>query len=219
MPTTLRSLAGYARLAGWTPGSGSISQVQRDARSLGWTEVPIRGDSPSVTTLRPVSRSEARPNSLSARYGMDAQPLHTDGAHLVRPPDVVVLVCETTSSVPTRLWRLWGRVATSRYVLPEYIRHGVFLVDGGRDSFFATACPDTRLRYDPECMTPCDARARQAAAHFEEGAEDAVDHVWDKPNMVLVIDNRTALHGRASAVREPQRKVHRISFYTNDETQ
>jgi hypothetical protein len=30
-------------------------------------------------TLRPWSRSQARPNSLSSRYGMDVQPLHTNG--------------------------------------------------------------------------------------------------------------------------------------------
>lgn len=174
-----------------------------------------RGD-PSINTLRPLSRSQARANSLSSRYGMDAQPLHTDGAHLIHPPDVVVLLCETTNSTPTRLWRLW-RVASSRSVIPGYIRHGVFLVNGGKESFFATACSGGRIRYDPGCMTPCDARARQTATLFEEGTQDAFDHVWNEPNMMLVIDNRTALHGRASAVDEPQRELRRISFYVNDE--
>jgi hypothetical protein len=202
---------------GWALGTGSISEVRRDARSLGWTEVPMRRADPSVTTLRPLSHSHARPNSLSSRYGMEAQPLHTDGAHLIHPPDVVVLICETTSSIPTRLWRLW-RITSSRNSIPEYMRHGVFLVNGGQESFFATACSGGRIRYDPGCMTPCDARARQTAARFEEGARDAVDHKWDTPNMLLVIDNRTALHGRATAASEPQRELHRISFYMNDAT-
>lgn len=217
MPSKLKDLAQLAVLTGWQLGSGSVVQVRSEARSLGWTEVPVRRGDPSVTTLRPSSRGQAHPNSLSSRYGTDAQPLHTDGAHLIRPPDVVVLICETTSSVPTRLWRLW-RVATSRDVIPVYMRHGVFLVNSGHDSFFATACSGGRIRYDPGCMTPCDERARQTAARFDKGARSAVDHNWSEPGMMLVIDNRTALHGRASAVSEPGRELHRIGFYVNDKT-
>jgi hypothetical protein len=207
--TTLKTLAETARLRGWAVGSGSISQIQAEAQSLGWTEVPTRRGDPAVTTLRPLSPSQARPNSLSSQYGMGAQPLHTDGAHLIRPPDVVVLTNEVTNSTPTRLWR----EGYGGLFLPEFTLHGIFLVSSGKNSFFTTTFSREGLRYDPGCMTPCDARARQTEAIFMEAADKAVDHEWSEPGMILVINNRRALHARASAVEEPARELQRVSFH------
>jgi hypothetical protein len=40
----------------------------------------------------------------------------------------------------------------------------MFLVRNGRDSFYAPALSrDLRYRYDPGCMTPFDARAREVS--------------------------------------------------------
>ena len=216
MSTTLEALAEAARRRGWAVGSGAIGQVQAEGRSLGWTEVPARKGDPPVTTLRPVGRSQARPNSMSSQYGLDAQPLHTDGAHLTRPPDVVVLISETTNSTPTRLWRPWLKGPFSPGI-PERARHGIFLVQSGKDSFFSAAYSPEGFRYDPGCMTPCDARARETVTFFRDAAEEAADHVWDQPGMMLVIDNRHTLHGRASAVDDPQRELQRVSFHVKRE--
>lgn len=206
----LEALLGESSANGWAVGVGSIAQIQREAVRLEWTEVPIRRGGPTITTLRPVDRAEAEPNSLSARYGKEAQPLHTDGAHLPDPPDVVVLACETTSTTPTRLWnhKRW----------PSYLLHGIFLVSSGSDSFFAPAYTYSRLRYDPGCMLPCDARARQAVAFFDEAASSEVEHAWNKPGQLLLIDNRRVMHARASAVDEPQREIQRVSFHLKRKT-
>lgn len=136
-------------------GQGTLEQVKLDAAALKWTEVPTRRGGPTVDTLRPVDPVEAAPNSLSAQYGKEAQPLHTDGAHLPHPPDIVVLACVTESATPTRLW---SRQRHGRFVgFPEFFEHGVFLISSGNDSFFATAADGGgRLRYDPGCMMPCD---------------------------------------------------------------
>ncbi|GAA2227348.1 hypothetical protein GCM10010360_57090 [Streptomyces nogalater] len=184
---------------------------------LGWKEVPIRKGGPAISTLRPVDQEEAEPNSLSARYGKGAQPLHTDGAHLPEPPDIVVLACETTSTTPTRLWS-WGRVG-GRLIstVPHFLRHGIFLVNSGNDSFFTTALTGGRLRYDPGCMMPCDARARQAAQFFSEAESSAVEYNWTQPGQVLVIHNNRALHARASAAHDPQRELQRLSFHLSRE--
>ncbi|MFI7048964.1 hypothetical protein [Streptosporangium sandarakinum] len=217
MSSTLRTLARSARKKGWAVGPGSISQVQDEAKSLGWIEVPIRRGDPTVTTLRPTPRDKARRNSLSAQYGMDAQPLHTDGAHLIRPPDIVILIGETPNSTPTRLWQPLRLDDGVIQVPPEEVCHGVFLVRAGTDSFFATAYTERGYRYDPGCMTPGDARARQAAAFFTEGQKDAIDHHWDQPNMILVINNALVLHGRASAHADPARELTRVSFHLGKE--
>ncbi|MEU1439349.1 TauD/TfdA family dioxygenase [Streptomyces sp. NPDC005786] len=74
------------------------------------------------------------------------------------------------------------------------------------------------MRYDPGCMLPCDARARQAMQFFQESESLADEHQWNEPGQVLLIDNRRALHARASAEHEPQREIQRISFHLKRET-
>lgn len=207
----LETLVAMSRQEGWAAGSGSIAQIRREAQSLGLTEVPVRRGDPTVTMLRPLSRDDAQANSLSAKYGKGGQPLHTDGAHLAKPPDVVVLACEGTSDTPTRLWRI--RRSLSAPVPLDKMKHGVFLVTNGKDSFFSTAYSDSRFRYDPGCMVPCDARARKTVRYFEAAIESVIEHSWDEPGKVLVIDNRKALHARASVIDDPHREVQRVSFY------
>ena len=59
---------------GWASGSGDIDSVRIQAKSLGWSEVPVRrGDQP-VSVLKPVEPDSAHPRSLSAQYGLGDQP-------------------------------------------------------------------------------------------------------------------------------------------------
>lgn len=213
----LEALIAEAMRSGWASGTGTMPQVEHEARLLGLTQIPNRRSDTPVTTLRPVKADKARPKSLSAKYGDGDQPLHTDGAHLAKPPDLVLLTSTQTSNTPTRLWkRPLKRLTRLTLVLgpPAYVTHGIFLVNNGRDSFFAAAYTNSVFRYDPGCMEPCDARARQTVAYFEEATESATDHLWDTPNTVLVIDNRKVLHARGSAIDEPHRELLRTSFYT-----
>ncbi|WP_158104206.1 TauD/TfdA family dioxygenase [Amycolatopsis pretoriensis] len=210
MTRMLEELLSESRTTGWATGQGRLDQVQLDATMLKWTAVPIRRGAPAVATLRPQDPADAAPNSLSARYGKGAQPLHTDGAHLPKPPDIVVLTCETTSTTPTLLW---AQATTT----PGFVRHGVFLISSGSDSFFTTAYDQGRLRYDPGCMLPCDARAHQTVRFFEEAATSVTGYRWNEPGQVLLIDNRRVLHARASADHEPQREIQRVSFHVNRE--
>jgi hypothetical protein len=98
------------------------------------------------------------------------------------------------------------------------VRHGVFLINGGKESFFDTAWTGRRFRYDPGCMSPCDARARQTVQFFEDAATSAAQHNWTQSGQILLIDNRYSLHARASAVDEPEREIERISFHLNGES-
>lgn len=216
MAQMLEDLLKESRTRGWAASQGSLAQVERDAKMLGWTIVPTRRGGPPVTTLRPVDPAEAEPNSLSARYGKGAQPLHTDGAHLPKPPDIVVLVCETTSTTPTLLWN-GVRRGIFALGMPLPVQHGIFLISSGKDSFFTPAYAGRRLRYDPGCMQPCDARARQTAQFFEEALSSATEHQWSEPGQVLLVDNCRVLHARASAAHEPEREIQRISFHLNPE--
>jgi hypothetical protein len=213
MSTTLEALVATAVKEGWAVGSGSIAQIRHEAQTLGLTEVSVSRGGSSVTTLRSLSHAAAKTRSLSPKYGKGDQPLHTDGAHLGKPPDLVVLTCEGISDASTRLWSgitRHGRIYS--FHLPDHLTHGVFLVVNGKDSFFCTAYSDSGFRYDPGCMVPCDMRARKTVHYFNAAMKSAVEHTWDEPGKTLVIDNRKALHARASAIDESHREVQRVSF-------
>ncbi|WP_329005710.1 hypothetical protein OHA18_20220 [Kribbella sp. NBC_00709] len=183
--------------------------MERQASLIKATLIPVRrGESP-VSLLKPVKKQDAKPHSLSALYGRGPQALHSDGAHLAEPPDIVILASVATSAVPTKLWKIKRPFL---HGIHSSFRHGVFLVMNGRDSFYTTAFQKDQIRYDPGCMVPCDSRARKVVSFMEEALDDASDHHWNVPNMILAIDNRQVLHARADASNEPSREVHRIAL-------
>jgi len=206
----LKALVTKAQKQGWASGSGDVDSIRTQAASMGWIEVAPRRSDATVSVLRPVDASAAHPNSLSAVYGLGQQPLHTDGAHLPDPPDYVVLVSQRPSATPTQLWRA-PRVMRAVYSTP--LRHGMFLVRNGRDSFYAPAFSRSRYRYDPGCMSPCDARARQVEEHFTNQLARAIPHEWSRGGQVLVIDNRRTLHARRAVAEDDlDRELTRVSF-------
>jgi Taurine catabolism dioxygenase TauD, TfdA family len=212
----LEALAATVRTKGWALGSGDIESVRKRAALLGWVEVaPRRGDA-TVSALRPAAANTAHPKSLSAVYGLGQQPLHTDGAHMQEPPDVLVFISTRPSATPTRLWPPESGVRRRRPSnTTSALSHGMFLVRGGRDSFYAPALSRSGYRYDAGCMTPCDARAREVQEYFEQELSRASTHEWSAAGQVLVVNNRRALHARSAlADGDLERELTRIAFQT-----
>jgi hypothetical protein len=209
----LEALWAAARAKGWASGLGDVESIRTQAASLGWVEVaPRRGDA-TVSVLRPVTASAAHPSSLSAVYGLGQQPLHTDGAHMQVPPDLLVLISERPSATPTQLLRPSILRRSRGSMSPDALRHGMFLVRSGRDSFYAPALSESGYRYDPGCMAPCDARARDVQRYFEQESSRASAHKWTAIDQVLVVDNRNALHARSAvADGDLDRELTRIAF-------
>jgi alpha-ketoglutarate-dependent taurine dioxygenase len=217
--TLLESLIQTAKKSGWAVGAAPrisetsflpiAAMLEAQARALGLTAVPNRrGDAP-VQELRPTTADTAHPASLSAQVGLGEQPLHTDGAHLRRPPDYVILWCTEVSATPTRLWRPpISRLLTS----PD--QNGVFLVRSGSDTWLATALSHGDLRFDPGCMTPADTLARRLSSALQAPPEGEVQEVaWDTPGKVLVIRNRRVLHGRGAVVEgDLDRRLSRVAY-------
>lgn len=212
MAFQLQLLVNEANQLGWATTQISLDEVRSTAAEAGWAEVPIRSGQPTATTLLPKSVAEAPIRSLSAKYGLGAQPLHTDGAHLRMPPQIVVLYSAKSNATPTLLWcPSEGPLGN----VPPSAHDGVFVVDGGRDRFYATAfTTENGLRYDPGCMTPADARASEVAAYFSHAAEASHRYSWSMDGMLLLIDNKRALHARAPVAQEDgNREIQRIAFY------
>lgn len=190
-----------AQARGWSSVTGTLSGLQTAARRLRWSEVTIRtSERDFVTELKPLTQEEARPASLSATYGLDEQPLHSDGAHLRNPPDVVVFVAETPCRTPTLLWTLAtseGRSSLSPKDMDD-LHNGLFVVDGGSDAFLATAYSNGGWRFDRGCMRPADERRRRVDQLVLDFSKGAHPHDWSEPNQILVIDNSKTLHARSA---------------------
>jgi hypothetical protein len=89
----------------------------------------------------------------------------------------------------------------------------MFLVHGGRDSFYAPVLSGGRVRYDPGCMTPCDARARQVEEYLQAQHAKATAYEWAEGGQVLVVDNRQVLHARAAVAEDDAgRELTRVAF-------
>jgi alpha-ketoglutarate-dependent taurine dioxygenase len=63
-------------------------------------------------------------------------------------------------------------------------------------------------------MEPGDARARAAAKYLGSVQEAFTPFQWEEPNIILIIDNRRVLHGRAKVSEgDNDRKLVRKAFY------
>jgi hypothetical protein len=208
-----KALVAAARRDGWVTTSGDLDTFRVMARLTGWREVSLRTGDPVVSILRPLTSDEARANSLSERYGLGAQPLHTDGAHHAMPPDIVAFYSATPNATPTKLWTV--AIEPDRAVPWPAVRNGTFLVAGGRGSFYTTAEHGyRRLSYDPGCMTPCDQRARIVADYFQAALEDAQSHDWTTSDQLLLVDNTRTLHARAAvSPGDDARELRRAAFH------
>ncbi|GAP53525.1 hypothetical protein AHiyo6_00900 [Arthrobacter sp. Hiyo6] len=138
---------------------------------------------------------------------------------MFRPPDVVVLTSENPSNTPTNLWRFRG----AHQVPFDSLCHGLFVVGSGRFAFLSPALEETnrgrKLRYDPTVMVPADARAHAAAEYLNDARSDAFAFRWSEPDSILVIDNRSVLHGRAAlAEGDMGRQLTRHAFYLPEES-
>lgn len=214
----LKSLWNEAVLHGWAVGPLKYS-LDVEARLCGWIPVATRDGDRKESVLRPKDQGQAHPHSISAVHGLGEQPLHVDGSHMFSPPDVVVLISETTSPTPTNLWRFSGAEASQHF---DCLSNGLFVVGSGRFAFLSPALEETnrgrKLRFDPMIMEPADARAVKAAKYLREAQTNPIVFNWTEPSSVLVINNRAVLHGRAAlAPDDHDRKLTRHAFYLQEQ--
>lgn len=193
--TELRKLFGEAKRNGFAIGSVRDGNAFRSLIGLvGLSLISNRQGAGEAATLRVLDTFEARPGSMSQTVGLGSQPLHTDGAHLHHPPDYVVLIAESANDTPTRYWQ-----PTAPYQAREDLSHGIFKVNTGKSAFLSSAISPRHLRFDPVCMHPLDARAREVVQVLTPNDESTVSaHSWADTDLnLLILNNRTTLHGRA----------------------
>lgn len=163
--------------------------------------------------IEPKRADDAHPRSLSARYGLDVLPFHTELSHRTRPCRYLLLGCidPGSSGAATKLldWRTLGFSSEELDLLEET----PVLVRSGRRSFYSTilAPGGAFLRYDPGCLEAVNQRSRLALALIEHriAAASPQAHNWRRGD-ILIIDNWRVLHGRSSSDPRSGRRLARI---------
>ena len=221
-PTTLRCALSKASNFGWHLVEGNLCELadalsdeagNRQASAPSIRVVRSRSSDDAVKVLRPLSKEEAHPRSLSAQYGYEPFPFHTDGAHLQRPPDFMLLAAkqDDAGESPTHLKRLWEPPPPAN---DDDMRRGVFRVGAGRRSFYITCqSADGRVRFDPGCMAPIDPRSRRLAAAISTGEPD-YSHRWTRSGEILIVDNTRVMHARGRVGDFSRRALYRILLST-----
>jgi alpha-ketoglutarate-dependent taurine dioxygenase len=179
---------------------------------------PLSAQGTPVEILRPVSSHEARRGTLSSVHGLSNFPLHTDGAHLVFPPRLIILACmEDFQERPT--WVCSADHMISLCTPSIDFLAALFLVSNGRKSFYASAMyRNLWFRWDTACMRP---KNRQAQAMYckmktDIKSTDGVRIDW-VPGRVLAFDNWTHLHGRGLAAQpRGTRKLIRAAIHLQE---
>ncbi|WP_447902987.1 TauD/TfdA family dioxygenase [Pseudomonas serbica] len=164
-----------------------------------------------IDRLAPTNRHAANPRSLSARYGLNQFPWHTDGAHWSMPPRYLVMGCLEADQQTAETIICEGRYFAS--LNSAVARSSVFRITNGRSSFYAAAraASDRYYRYDPGCMTPMDVGARELMfAMDQEKLENEYKIQWCTGRFLL-LDNWRVLHRRAAIVESAERKLLRVT--------
>jgi alpha-ketoglutarate-dependent taurine dioxygenase len=191
-------------------------------RARGWSSMPLAPDhdlrsiipllrpqladqvaSIQVERVSPKTSSQARPGTMSAIYGMDSFPLHTERAHWPAPPRFLILrSVGDASDRPTTLldsyrFALDQKLAQELLQTPWSVRWGEVSFRSWVLQSFSSGKGRWRIRYDRCCMIPFDEAHKGLLDRLEHAliALEPETHYWE-PGIVLIIDNWRVLHGR-----------------------
>jgi hypothetical protein len=170
-----------------------------------------------IEALVPLPPKLAAVSSLSKLYGLEAFPIHTDGAHKPVPPRFIILACANpgTTPAPTVLGRLRDLALLDSE--RECLGTAVFLIRNGRRSFYSTILDSSRsfIRFDQGCMVPtCPKGTKTLHTITSRGNDFAANLIFWNPWDVLIVDNWNVLHGRGfqSGVTSSDRLLLRVSI-------
>lgn len=172
--------------------------------------IPSRRNSSQIDFLT-VKNKSLTERSLSSKFGVDAFPLHTDGAYLSNPPKYILLrnpgssnTCTTVLCVPH----------LSKKETKE-IEKDVWLINGGRGKFYGNLIEFEnnyfRYRYDLNCMRPALSINSNSEEIFKASISKAkyFEIQW-KNNDCLIFNNWKLLHARSNASKATERVLERM---------
>lgn len=158
-------------------------------------------DGSQIKRLRVISSREARPNTLSWKFGESGFPFHTDTAFWPRPARLVLLrgvggdLRRPTVIIPF--------MSAIPLALASKVRQTAWLCGTGPHTFYTTMQFEhdgsAGFRYDPNCMVPANKAAREIDEHLRPECSELKGELIEwRPNRVAIIPNWSYLHGRGT---------------------
>ncbi len=196
----LESLAcnGWAVFSGLSPTLDLVQiarAVGEPVRSLGESDLEV---------LKPKATKDARPNTTSGMYGLNAFPPHTDMAHWPVPPRFLAMrTRKAMVGIPTQL--LDREAIKLDAHTNALLRRFVWRITRVRRPYLCSVYFDCHgqsgIRWDTCTMIPQGQIATDVQPRLLELIDSAfrnerAEHEWTSADEVLVIDNWRILHAR-----------------------
>ncbi len=177
------------------------------ANSLG-KPIPSRVKGPLIDNLIPLYNNDAHEQSLSAKYGINDFPFHTDGAYFEIPPRYIVLryIRGIDNPTPTVVCDMKNIVEKDKNML----KHSIWKVKSRSGFFLSTILSEENnvFRYDKCVMQPSISHNNNSQ-YFEDLVSGLPkEEIRWSLNKTVVLDNWTFLHSR------PKVKNMEINFRT-----
>jgi hypothetical protein len=181
------------------------------ARSLG---NPIRTSSGEfMRELRVVPSAIARPNTLSAMFGVGGFPLHTDTAFWALPARFLVMRVIGDNRRPTTLFPFGDLLSLAGVRMTNAIRTSVWRLKSTTgwvycEMAFRTPNGGHGFRYDRQCMTPANSAARKVDEYIcSQLPETAINRIVWSETTAMVVANWQSLHGRGPEPPQEQQRI------------
>lgn len=162
----------------------------------------------NMSLLKARMTEEAKPNTLSSRFGMGQFPLHSDFVLDNQPPQFLFF------SAPRP--RTFGTTIFDSRTLPQDMRsQAIFLVDQPHHRryvrFEVTTNGNTLVRYNAAFFRPANEAANALVSILS--SEDSTQVIDWNENSMAVIDNRRLLHGRQDNSKLHPGSIRRIAVW------
>ncbi|KFC19165.1 hypothetical protein [Chryseobacterium sp. FH1] len=149
-----------------------------------------------IDNLIPVRKEEAHKQSISANFGTNAFPFHTDGAYFKIPPKFILLryINGISNPTPTLVCNLKDITTTDKRIL----KHSVWKVKSRDLSFYSSILSeDERIfRFDKCIMQPADSKNDNSIYLEQLISTLPKEQINWEINKTVVIDNWNYLHTR-----------------------
>ncbi len=178
-------------------------QLLELAHSLG-QPVPSRRNGLLIDKLIPLPRDQAHPQSLSANFGVQEFPFHTDGAYFTTPPRYIVLRYADGPPNPTPT--LICPICNTDNETMENLQFHLWKVRSFEPFYASILSEDGRFfRFDSCIMTPISHKQNNLNQLKSLITKQAVISIDWSVNQTIIIDNWQTLHQRP-AVRPDEVK-------------
>jgi hypothetical protein len=190
-----------------------IPRASRNSLSLKQCQQLLQCNVTEAKKLYVTSISESRPNTLSARFGTELFPLHSDYSLSAIPARYVTLV--SPSARPTATLIYDTRPLLSVFG-EQFLKRALYKSEGSKRTFYSNLVSQVdgtyMFRYNEMTMIPQNDEAKQVSSFLATCSEHSLKVNWQE-YYAVIIDNWRVLHGRDNLnYSGKQQSLWRVTF-------